>query len=313
MELEFSLSTTIVLLIIFSLFSLLNLRTKKKKVCKEPPGPKKLPIIGNIHNLIEGKLPHHTLRDLSQKYGPLMHLKLGEVSTLIASSPDMAREFMRTHDISFAQRPELFAIQVNKFKNSYISFSPYGDYLTQMKKFCVTELLNNRRVQSFSSLRKEVIRNLVETIRSSSSSLASSSSPINLTQRLLETTSTLTCRAVFGRKFDSLDASAFVLAVKEGTVLAGGFCLSDFYPSKKLLQAISPMRGNIEKVVEKMDNVLQNIINHHMSDQETKDGEQEIEDLVDVLLRVQKSGSLEIPITTDHIKAVIVVSISIVS
>ena len=130
-------------------------------------------------------------------------------------------------------------------------------------------------------------------------------------------TSTITCRAAFGNKYDSLDAWTLVSAIKEALNLAGGFNLADLYPSKKLLQVISPMRAKVEKVVKIIDDALVNIINEHMPDSETKgssgEGEQEIEDLVDVLLRVQKSGSLEIPITTDHIKAVIVVSISVVS
>ena len=107
-----------------------------------------------------------------------------------------------------------------------------------------------------------------------------------------------------------------VSAVEEASIIVGGFNLDDLYPSKKLLQVISPMRAKSEKFVKIIDNALENNINEHMPDSETKgssgDGEQEIEDLVDVLLRVQKSGSLEIPITTDHIKAVISVSIYLI-
>ena len=243
MELHYSLATTIFLLIIFSLYSLLNSITKKNLANKLPPGPKQLPIIGNLHNFIRSTLPHHTLRDLSKIYGPLMHLKLGEVSTLIVSSPELAREFLRTHDISFAQRPELFAIQSSKYGSSNVSFAPYGEYFTQMKKVCITELLSSKRVQSFSSLRKEEIQNLLETIRSSSS--GSLSSPINLTQILLDMTSTITCRAAFSRKYDRLDASKSVSEIKERLVLVGGFSLANFYPSNKLFQVISPMKGKI--------------------------------------------------------------------
>ena len=126
-------------------------------------------------------------------------------------------------------------------------------------------------------------------------------------------TSTITCRAAFGRKYNRLDASTLVSAIKEGIVLVGGFGLTDFYPSKKLFQLISFMKGKLRKIDEKVDSALQNIINKHMSEtlvsSESGEDEQETEDLVDVLLRIQKGGSLDIPITIDDIKAVVCVSI----
>jgi len=46
---------------------------KTDSTYKLPKGPIKLPIIGNIHNMLNSQ-PYRKLRDLAQKYGPLMHL-----------------------------------------------------------------------------------------------------------------------------------------------------------------------------------------------------------------------------------------------
>ncbi|KAF5796172.1 putative psoralen synthase [Helianthus annuus] len=70
-----------------------------------PPSPRKLPLIGNLHQL--GSSPHRALYAMAQTYGPLMLIRLGSVPVLVVSTVDAAREIMKTHDLVFSNRPNL--------------------------------------------------------------------------------------------------------------------------------------------------------------------------------------------------------------
>ncbi|KAK9005199.1 hypothetical protein V6N11_042644 [Hibiscus sabdariffa] len=86
-----------------------------------PPGPWKLPVIGNLH-LLAGPLPHQTLRDMAKKYGSLMHLQLGQLSNIVVSSPQTAAEVMKTRDIIFAIAQNLCARDVKSKARAIVHF-----------------------------------------------------------------------------------------------------------------------------------------------------------------------------------------------
>ena len=72
---------------------------------------------------------------LGQVYGPLMHLQLGEVFTVIVSSAEYAKEIMKTHDVIFAQRPHSLASDILSYESTNIISAPYGHYWRQLRKF----------------------------------------------------------------------------------------------------------------------------------------------------------------------------------
>ncbi|KDP39257.1 hypothetical protein JCGZ_01014 [Jatropha curcas] len=274
-------------------------KSKTKEATKNlPPGPRKLPIIGNIHQLI-GSLPHHCLRDLAKKHGGIMHLQLGEVSNIVISSPEAAKEVMKTHDIVFAQRPFLLAASIISYNFTDIAFSPYADYWRQLRKICILELLSAKRVQSFRFIREEEVSNLITAISSSSGKA------FNFSRKLFSLTYGIAARATFGEKCE--DQEEFIPIVEEITEVAGGFSLADLFPSVKFLHSISGMRSRLIRLQKEADRVIGNIIDDHRAKNKTGKvgGEGQDDDLVDVLLRLQEHGNLEFPLTTDNIKAVI--------
>ncbi|KAL7122296.1 hypothetical protein ACP275_01G036800 [Erythranthe tilingii] len=286
-------------------------KSKSESVKNLPPGPKHLPIIGDLHLLTA--LPFRSFRELSEKYGPLMHLKLGQVSTIVVSSPEIAKQMLKEHDPNFADKPRSVGIEIMWYDYTDIAFSPYGNYWRQMRKICVMELLSPKSVRSFASIRKDEISGLVGTLRRGSGG----GEPINLTDKIFSLMSAITCRAAFGKV--STDNETLVKLLKEGIAMAGGFEISDLFPDSKIINALSKGRFKLLKMRRKLDEILDSIIDEHkvnLAKMERENGDQSSvikrgngengnEDLVDVFLRIQENGGLEFPIGNNNIKAVL--------
>lgn len=300
MELPFPSILFTFLFIVFLLVKFLNrFKTNNQLAPKLPPGPWKLPIIGSIHH-IAGSLPHHTLRELAKKHGPLMHLKLGEISAVVVSSPETARDIMKIHDINFASRPILLATELMSYGSANITFSPYGDYWRQVRKLCVFELLSTKRVQLFRSVREAEVANLIKLLASTNHC------PVNLTAKLFATAYSTTSKAAFGD--ETKDQQTFISIVTELTKIASGFNVADLYPSIKPFQWISGVRQKLVKLQQQTDKILEKIISEHIEAKTRMTGEGGLhEDLVDVLLKFQDKGG-EFQLKKDNIKAVLSVS-----
>ncbi|KAI3454013.1 hypothetical protein Pfo_010676 [Paulownia fortunei] len=243
-----------------------------------------------------------------------MHLKLGEVPTIVVSSPEIAKEILKEHDPNFADRPQAIAMKIMWYNYIDIAFSPYGDYWRQMRKICIMELLSAKNVRSFGSIRNDEVSRLIKSIQ------LTSGKPTNLTEMIFSLTSSITCRAAFGKVCK--DSDALIKLLKDGIQMAGGFEIADLYPSSKIINTLSWSKLRLVMMRRKLDVILDDIINEHKENlakmaredgdvAEGKDsarrgnGEFGNEDLVDVFLRIKEKGELEFPIGNDNIKAVI--------
>ncbi|XP_054798395.1 cytochrome P450 71D10-like isoform X2 [Prosopis cineraria] len=263
---------------------------------KLPPGPPKIPILGNMHQI--GAMPHQNLAKWAKKYGPLMHLKLGGLSSIVVSSPEMAKEVMKTHDIIFANRPYVLAADIITYGSKSMSFSPYGSYWRQMRKLSTFELLTPKRVESFRPIREEEVSKLVNEIALSEGAV------INLSKKVNSMAYGMTARIAFGR--ESKDQEAYIELMKEVLKLVGGFSLADLYPSIGVLQVLTGLRSKAEKVHQEMDRILGSIVRDHKDrDTQTEAIHEKAEDIVDVLLKLQKQDNLEHPLSDEMIKATI--------
>ncbi|KAM3930496.1 cytochrome P450 2K1-like [Leptodactylus fuscus] len=70
-----------------------------------PPGPRPLPIIGNLH-ILDGKKPYQTLHQLSEKYGPVYTIHLGEKKVVVICGYDAVKDALVNHADEFSGRPK---------------------------------------------------------------------------------------------------------------------------------------------------------------------------------------------------------------
>ncbi|CAI0629332.1 unnamed protein product [Linum tenue] len=274
-----------------------------------PPGPTKLPIIGNLHQLaFSSLLPHRRFRDLAQQHGPdgLMHLQIGETSNVVVSSPEIAQLFMKTHDLNFATRPIVQSASIILYNHRDVAFAPYGEYWRQMRKICTLELMSTKRVGSQRPIREEEVRKaMVGSIRPGEI--------VNLGRIL----GSLVCKIIWRAAFGGVEAremeEAFFSVQHRIVQALGELSLRDVFPSSWVLRMVADRNDRrLKKLHAESDTILQEIIDAHVSrrrsDVDRATGGGDDQDLVDVLLNFTRDKAVatgEFSVTDFEIKAVI--------
>lgn len=139
---------------------------------RRPPGPRPLPIIGNMHQLAGGNvsLPRR-LMELSATYGPVMSLHLGSVPMVVASSAEAVEQFLRVQDKVWSGRPRSLGFKIisNDFKMA--PDTPY--WWKVLRKLFHRELLSNSQLETFRESRTAEFDRLVRSVYEDSCQVSS--------------------------------------------------------------------------------------------------------------------------------------------
>ncbi|XP_042033900.1 trimethyltridecatetraene synthase-like [Salvia splendens] len=276
------------------------IRTKPNR--KIPPGPKPWPIIGNL-NLI-GPVPHQSFHLLSRKYGDIMQLKFGKYPVVVASSPEMAKQFLRVHDASFASRPSLAAGKYTSYNYKDLAWAPHGPYWRQTRRIYSNEVFNNKKVQLYEQVRIAERQYFYSNIR------ALAGKPVVLKDHLSRYSLTTTWKMLsrdeyFSEENPVLNMDELHKMVDEWFLLSGVFNVGDWIPW------LSPfdLQGYVKKMKalnKKMDKFYNYVIDDHLARRVAEKEEVAPIDFVDTLLQLAKDGNkVEVELTRDCVKALI--------
>ncbi|CAM0878081.1 unnamed protein product [Alopecurus aequalis] len=281
---------------------LLLTRRSAEKGLKLPPGPPRLPVLGNLHQL--GPLTHQSLSDLARRHGPVMFLRLGMTTALAVSSAAAARDVMKAHDAHCCNRPELPGNKQLTYGFKTVAFSPYGDYWRSMRRLFATELLGARRVRAAWATRQEQVRKLMAALGEA----AARSAPVAMEERVYGVADGIIGTMAFGSVYAAAEFAGryerFQHVLNEAMDVSAGFAAEDFFPNAagRLADRLTGVVARRERVVRDLDAFFESVIEHRM-DLGPEDDDDTGAGLVDALVGLWKQG--EQGFTKDNVKAIL--------
>ncbi|KAL3360180.1 hypothetical protein AABB24_016599 [Solanum stoloniferum] len=134
------------------------------KICskgskKLPPGPSPWPIIGNLHLL--GAKPHISLANLAKNYGPIMSLKLGQITTVVISSSTIAKQVLKTQDQAFSSRFVPNALQAHNHYKFSVGWLPVCPQWRTLRRILNINIFSPNRLDANQHLRSQKVKELI--------------------------------------------------------------------------------------------------------------------------------------------------------
>ncbi|KFK37347.1 hypothetical protein AALP_AA4G244800 [Arabis alpina] len=288
----------LVLFVCFVLSCFLIFSTTRSRQ-KLAPGPPRLPIIGNIH--LVGKKPHKSFADLSKTYGPIMSLKLGSLNVAVITSPEAAREVLRTHDQILSGRTFPNTVRdINHHDISIVWLSPSSTRWRMLRKLSATHLFSPQRVEGTKAMRMKKMQELVSFMNESSKreeavdiSHASFTTSLNIISNILF--------SVDLGSYDSKHSSGFKDAVIGVMEAVGDPDLANFFPILKFLD----LQGNSKKMKvcsERLFKLFREFIDAKKAEKSLRNNPKDISnnDFVDTLIDLSQADEAEL--TTNDIE-----------
>ncbi|KAL2008555.1 hypothetical protein VTN00DRAFT_6749 [Thermoascus crustaceus] len=104
----------------------LRLIYEYKRDRRLPPGPRRLPLIGNLHQAPQ-ELPWLTFHEWSKKYGPIFSAQFGGQTVIMITDADIAKELLDKRGSIYSDRPRMVMAGENLTKGMHLLLRRYDD------------------------------------------------------------------------------------------------------------------------------------------------------------------------------------------
>ncbi|XP_051488583.1 cytochrome P450 2K4-like [Apus apus] len=247
--------TSSLLCLAAGLVALLYLLTSlKKSVCNLPPGPRPLPLIGNL-NVVDLKKPFQSLTELSKIHGNVFTVHFGPRKVVVLAGYETIKDALYNHAEDFGERADIPIFRKITQGNG-IAFS-HGEQWKTIRRFTLSTL------RDFGMGKRTIEIRILEEVNSLIKYFESyHGKPFDTKMILNNAVSNVICSILFGERFEYDDPVFLTLLklINENTKLLGSpmVLLYNFYPtlgflsgaSKTVLQNIRELNAFLQKLFQ---------------------------------------------------------------
>ncbi|XP_077243506.1 flavonoid 3'-monooxygenase-like [Tasmannia lanceolata] len=274
---------------------------KKSSKCTLPlpPGPRGLPIVGNLPFLKPNL--HSYFSKLAETYGPIMKLRLGTKLCIVLSSPSVVKEVLKDQDTTFANHYAMSGVEILTYGLNNITWSPYGAQWRMLRKVSVHDFLNNTNLKAGQAVRRTEVRWMINRL------YAKAGTPVIVGEYITQTIFNTMTRTLWGGSQSGDEGTAigaeFEKVLKDLMVLLGKPNISDLYPIIAPLD-VQGTRRKIKRLMSFFDRIFTTIINQRTEINKVG-GEKEAKDFLDIILQLHNGSDPKTQLTMSHVKALL--------
>ncbi|KAF7235622.1 Cytochrome P450 2J2 [Varanus komodoensis] len=187
-----------VVLVFLATFLLLADYLKGRRPRGFPPGPRPLPFLGNLLQLI-GERPHCVAEKLREKYGNVFSLQLGSMKIVVVSGLPLVKEVLVHQGENFVDRPEVPLSR--ELTGSFGLINSNGLSWKQQRRFALSTLRNfGLGKRSLEERIQEECRYLTDAIEEEKGQ------PFDPHLQIKNAVANVICSITFGDRFDYSDS-----------------------------------------------------------------------------------------------------------
>ncbi|OSD03845.1 cytochrome P450 [Trametes coccinea BRFM310] len=211
--------------------------TKHVSRTRLPPGPKAIPVLGNVHQL-PMDYQERTFAEWAKLYGDVVYAKLFRRPILVLNSLRAAQDLLEKRGSKYSSRPRLVLLSELMGWDNVITHMPYGDRFRKHRRWMHEGLQSKEALLGYRPVQRRETYTLLAGLLETPADFAS-----HIHRWAVGTIMEIT----YGHRIHSLDDEyvRIARAATVETVLAGspGSMLVDFFPVLKSIPTWMPGAG----------------------------------------------------------------------
>ncbi|KAK6943949.1 Cytochrome P450 [Dillenia turbinata] len=269
----------------------------RRKAGSYPPGPRGLPIVGNILDLA-GAMPHRNIAKMKEKYGPVIGLKVGAVRTVAISSAKAAAVLFKNNDADFVDRAVLDCMKCHDLHKTLLGLAPYGTFWRVLKRIYTVDMMVVKRLNETVPVRRRCVDQMLAWIDEE----ALNPHPIEVGRFLYSTLFNIIASLVFSRDLldpNSKEGTEFFEMVSQMMECAAKPNMSDAFPWLSRLD-LQGVRRRMNHAAGEALRIASSYVKERMEEMSKEGVHNRPKDFLDVLIEFEGDGKDDLTKLSEH-------------